>query len=246
MAEDVREATEPDPARAAPPGEREQVSSGVLVSIGALLLGMLLAALDQTIGGRQGATVMATPTAIASRNALVRPSRSVLQGEEQAEVHREFDEDQQSGEAQPGQPGHGRGLGEALPGRARRRAAGAAAAAGPESSSQSDVVPLGIRRVRVVVPAARGGVVGAAGADAGRHPGQDPVAAVLAGGEPGRHPVEPRLPRSAAAPPPAGGPAPAVPGPCVAPSARTGPPRRAVAVASPCPASPCPASPCPV
>ncbi|GGL83960.1 EmrB/QacA family drug resistance transporter [Streptomyces anthocyanicus] len=51
MAGDVREATEsePDPARPAAPGEREQVSSGVLVSIGALLLGMLLAALDQTI-----------------------------------------------------------------------------------------------------------------------------------------------------------------------------------------------------
>ncbi|MEV7790498.1 MDR family MFS transporter [Streptomyces sp. NPDC087512] len=44
MAADVREAT--DQAR---PGEREQVSGGVLVSIGALLLGMLLAALDQTI-----------------------------------------------------------------------------------------------------------------------------------------------------------------------------------------------------
>ncbi|MFU0243042.1 MDR family MFS transporter, partial [Streptomyces scabiei] len=49
MAEDVREAREPDPAGPAAPGEREQVSSGVLVSIGALLLGMLLAALDQTI-----------------------------------------------------------------------------------------------------------------------------------------------------------------------------------------------------
>ncbi|MFI1757135.1 DHA2 family efflux MFS transporter permease subunit [Streptomyces sp. NPDC020571] len=49
MAEDVREAREPDPAGPAAPGEREQVSSGILVSIGALLLGMLLAALDQTI-----------------------------------------------------------------------------------------------------------------------------------------------------------------------------------------------------
>ncbi|MFG2677693.1 DHA2 family efflux MFS transporter permease subunit [Streptomyces sp. NPDC048392] len=47
MAGEVREAN--DPARSAAPGEREQVSSGVLVSIGALLLGMLLAALDQTI-----------------------------------------------------------------------------------------------------------------------------------------------------------------------------------------------------
>ncbi|MFE0799087.1 DHA2 family efflux MFS transporter permease subunit [Streptomyces sp. NPDC058812] len=48
MAGDVRAAT--DPVR--PPGQgegQEQVSSGVLVSIGALLLGMLLAALDQTI-----------------------------------------------------------------------------------------------------------------------------------------------------------------------------------------------------
>ncbi|MET9777497.1 MDR family MFS transporter [Streptomyces sp. NPDC006367] len=44
MAADVREAR--DPVR---PEDREQVSSGVLVSIGALLLGMLLAALDQTI-----------------------------------------------------------------------------------------------------------------------------------------------------------------------------------------------------
>ncbi|MFI2409818.1 DHA2 family efflux MFS transporter permease subunit [Streptomyces sp. NPDC018947] len=44
MAADVREAT--DQAR---PEEREQVGGGVLVSIGALLLGMLLAALDQTI-----------------------------------------------------------------------------------------------------------------------------------------------------------------------------------------------------
>ncbi|MGV9286166.1 DHA2 family efflux MFS transporter permease subunit [Streptomyces sp. NPDC003719] len=44
MAADVREATE-----AAGPEDREQVSRGVLVSIGALLLGMLLAALDQTI-----------------------------------------------------------------------------------------------------------------------------------------------------------------------------------------------------
>ncbi|MCW1093742.1 MFS transporter [Streptomyces sp. RS2] len=51
MAGDVRQATEsePDPARSAPPEEREQVAGGVLVSIGALLLGMLLAALDQTI-----------------------------------------------------------------------------------------------------------------------------------------------------------------------------------------------------
>jgi EmrB/QacA subfamily drug resistance transporter len=48
MAGDVREAT--DPARPGEQGEgREQVSGGVLVSIGALLLGMLLAALDQTI-----------------------------------------------------------------------------------------------------------------------------------------------------------------------------------------------------
>ncbi|MEU3658725.1 MDR family MFS transporter [Streptomyces sp. NPDC032940] len=44
MAADVREVTEP-----VGPEEREQVSGGVLVSIGALLLGMLLAALDQTI-----------------------------------------------------------------------------------------------------------------------------------------------------------------------------------------------------
>ncbi|GHB34849.1 EmrB/QacA family drug resistance transporter [Streptomyces viridiviolaceus] len=45
MAGEVREAT--DPAR--PPTAPEHVSGGVLVSIGALLLGMLLAALDQTI-----------------------------------------------------------------------------------------------------------------------------------------------------------------------------------------------------
>ncbi|WND37836.1 MFS transporter [Streptomyces sp. BB1-1-1] len=52
MAGDVRAAKDPVP----PPGQgegqgeaQEQVSSGVLVSIGALLLGMLLAALDQTI-----------------------------------------------------------------------------------------------------------------------------------------------------------------------------------------------------
>ncbi|WP_053912534.1 MFS transporter [Streptomyces sp. SCSIO 75703] len=44
MAARVREAS--DPVR---PAEEEQVSGGVLVSIGALLLGMLLAALDQTI-----------------------------------------------------------------------------------------------------------------------------------------------------------------------------------------------------
>ncbi|MFJ8541988.1 DHA2 family efflux MFS transporter permease subunit [Streptomyces sp. NPDC093586] len=44
MATDVREVTEP-----ARPEDREQVSGSVLVSIGALLLGMLLAALDQTI-----------------------------------------------------------------------------------------------------------------------------------------------------------------------------------------------------
>ncbi|WP_077795987.1 MFS transporter [Streptomyces sp. JHA26] len=44
MAADVREATEQ-----VRPEDREQVSGGVLVSIGALLLGMLLAALDQTI-----------------------------------------------------------------------------------------------------------------------------------------------------------------------------------------------------
>ncbi|MFH8973969.1 DHA2 family efflux MFS transporter permease subunit [Streptomyces sp. NPDC017890] len=60
MAGDAREATDPtaprdpatpaDPTRPAANGEgQEQVSSGVLVSIGALLLGMLLAALDQTI-----------------------------------------------------------------------------------------------------------------------------------------------------------------------------------------------------
>ncbi|MFD5003275.1 DHA2 family efflux MFS transporter permease subunit [Streptomyces mutabilis] len=48
MAQDVREAT--DPRRPAGNEEgREQVPGGVLVSIGALLLGMLLAALDQTI-----------------------------------------------------------------------------------------------------------------------------------------------------------------------------------------------------
>ncbi len=48
MAQDVREAT--DPMRPAGNEEgREQVPGGVLVSIGALLLGMLLAALDQTI-----------------------------------------------------------------------------------------------------------------------------------------------------------------------------------------------------
>ncbi|MYR46892.1 MDR family MFS transporter [Streptomyces sp. SID5910] len=44
MAADVREVTEP-----VRPEDREQVSGSVLVSIGALLLGMLLAALDQTI-----------------------------------------------------------------------------------------------------------------------------------------------------------------------------------------------------
>ncbi|MEU9594453.1 MFS transporter [Streptomyces sp. NPDC048193] len=44
MAADVREVTEP-----VRPEDREQVTGGVLVSIGALLLGMLLAALDQTI-----------------------------------------------------------------------------------------------------------------------------------------------------------------------------------------------------
>ncbi|MEU3684236.1 MFS transporter [Streptomyces sp. NPDC048405] len=50
MAGDVRGATEADPERRpGAPGEREQVAGGVLVSIGALLLGMLLAALDQTI-----------------------------------------------------------------------------------------------------------------------------------------------------------------------------------------------------
>ncbi|GGP98504.1 hypothetical protein GCM10010279_01490 [Streptomyces mutabilis] len=47
MAQDVREAT--GPMRPAGNEEgREQVPGGVLVSIGALLLGMLLAALDQT------------------------------------------------------------------------------------------------------------------------------------------------------------------------------------------------------